>query len=105
MPWYKCKACGTAFVVGAILSTNHWHLERAEGGKSWISCIACGGEAPYVLDAEETWWLVMENSYKFSRPLLKQLLEQFNKQRVYPRFDTWLEQFLKQAESEEQVGD
>jgi hypothetical protein len=47
----------------------------------------------------------MENSYKFSRPLLKQLLEQFNKQRVYPRFDTWLEQFLKQAESEEQVGD
>jgi hypothetical protein len=101
VPWYKCKACNTAFEVGTILTTNHWHLEKKG---SWISCIACGGEAPYVLDTEETWWLVMEKRYQFSRPLLKQLVEQFSKQRAYPWFDTWLEQFLKQAESEEEVG-
>lgn len=94
MSWYQCNECGTAMDVRALRRVTH-------PADMPHHCIDCGSPAPAVIDSEEVWWLTMERSHGLSRDLLKDLLNEWEQQRIEPRFDLWLESYLASALAEE----
>jgi hypothetical protein len=63
-----------------------------------IGCIDCGGITKPIVMQEDQYWLTMEAEYGLPKPLLQDLMRQWEEQKVIRNFGKWLTWYAEQEE-------